>query len=227
MEKIKTTLEQQREDASIHSLGISSDLIYKKVLQKIRELKLVHGNILDFGGGKGDFVRMLLSQKDLKFQVYAVDLMHTRIEGVHWYVQDLNKKLQVQDQHFDLITCIEVIEHLENPRHVVRDIYHSLKPGGHIILTTPNNESWRSLISYVVRGHFVSFTESSYPAHITSLNRMDIQRILQEAGFKDIQFSFTDFGMVPKVSQFSWQKLSLGVLKGLRYSDNIIAIAKK
>ncbi|MBY0314992.1 MAG: methyltransferase domain-containing protein [Bdellovibrionales bacterium] len=227
MEQLKTPLEIHREEASQHSQGISSSVIYDKVMSKLRQLKLQIGHLLDFGAGRGDFLKLLMAQSDLKFELHGIDLMQNHIDGVSWYVQDLNNKLKLESQQFDVVTCVEVIEHMENPRHIVRDIYNILKPGGYLILTTPNNESWRAMISYVIRGHFVSFTDSSYPAHITSLNRLDLERIFHEVGFTSVDFDFTDMGMVPKLSRWTWQKLSLGALKGVRYSDNLIAIARK
>jgi len=63
-------------------------------------------------------------------------------------------------------------------------------------------------------------------AHITALLRKDLVRILSEAGFSDVRFHFTDHGGLPKLPAVSWQQVSLGLLKGCRFSDNVIATAK-
>lgn len=216
---------KKRKIASAQSLGLSDRVIYKNVINLLRKHNLQRGLLLDYGAGQGEFLKLLKNHSN--FKLHGIDLMKSNIEGIKWLVHDLNQPICLESEKYDIITAIEVIEHLENPRQTVRDLYKILKPGGRIILTTPNNESWRSVISYIIRGHFVAFTESSYPAHITALNRVDIYRVLIEAGFKDIHFSYTNTGMVPSIPNLTWQKCSLGLLKGLRYSDNLLVTAIK
>lgn len=208
------------------SLGISHEIIYEKVIEVIRKYGSGNGQLLDFGAGQGDFLKKM-SASAFRYMYHGVDLMYSKVTGANWYVQDLNKKLQFKDGQFDVVTCIEVVEHLENPRQMVRDLARVLKAEGLLVLTTPNNESWRAIISYIFRGHFVSFTNSSYPAHITALNQTDLYRILQECGFKRMEVVCTDVGMVPSLPNYTWQKISLGFLKGLRFSDNIVIVAQK
>jgi 2-polyprenyl-6-hydroxyphenyl methylase/3-demethylubiquinone-9 3-methyltransferase len=47
--------------------------------------------------------------------------------------------------NFDLITCLEVLEHTKNPEHIIKDISHMLKPGGFAFVSTLN----RNLISFL------------------------------------------------------------------------------
>jgi len=102
-----------------------------------------------------------------------------------------------------------------------------LRPGGTVIFSTPNNESWRSLLALLFQGHFVAFGDSCYPAHITAILRKDIEHMLVEAGFSIPDFFFTDVGGIPKLPTLQWQKISGNFLKGLRYSDNLIAVSYK
>jgi hypothetical protein len=95
------------------------------------------------------------------------------------------------------------------------------------VISTPNNESWRSLLSLWLRGHHIAFLDGSYPAHITALVRRDLHRLLAEAGFEPPQFRFTDHGGIPGKPTTSWQTISAGKLNSLRFSDNLIAIARK
>jgi hypothetical protein len=80
-------------------------------------------------------------------------------------------------------------------------------------------------MALVIRGHHVAFDDSCYPAHITALLRKDLVRILIEAGFSDVRFQFTNAGGVPKMPIVTWQQVSFGLLKGCRFSDNVIATA--
>jgi 2-polyprenyl-3-methyl-5-hydroxy-6-metoxy-1,4-benzoquinol methylase len=160
----------------------------------------------------------------------AIDLMPRPVgidESVSWIDWDLNEAIDISDHSFDVIVSAEVIEHLENPRAVAREWFRLLRPGGTLVFSTPNNESWRSLIALVLRGHFVAFSDTCYPAHITALVCKDIERILTEAGFSVPEFIFTNVGGIPKFPKLHWQTISAGLLKGIRYSDNLLAIAHK
>jgi 2-polyprenyl-3-methyl-5-hydroxy-6-metoxy-1,4-benzoquinol methylase len=60
---------------------------------------------------------------------------------------DWNVAVAIPAGSFDGAIAAEVIEHLENPRQVAREWFRSLKRGGTLILSTPNNESIRSLMA--------------------------------------------------------------------------------
>ncbi len=225
---INQTLQAQRQLASVASSGISSEPVYRAFEQVLTQLDL-KGEILDFGAGTGNLTRRLQALGCFN-SITAIDLMQ-RTEGidesVRWFSRDLNDAINIPDQSFDVIVSAEVIEHLENPRAVVREWFRLLRPGGTLVFSTPNNESWRALVALVLRGHFVYFSDTCYPAHITALLRKDIERILSEAGFCAPKFIFTDIGSIPKIPQLHWQTVSAGLLKGIRYSDNLLAIAKR
>lgn len=128
---------------------------------------------------------------------------------------------------FDLVTAVEVIEHLENPRAMMRECFRVLRHGGTLLLTTPNNETIRALISLAVRGHFAAFGPGSYPAHITALLATDLARASREAGFVDQTISYSGVGMVPGMPGRTWQSLGLGILRGRRFSDNLLLSCRK
>lgn len=221
-------LKNQRRSASEASQGISSQPIYSLFLRQIIELSL-GGDLLDFGAGTGNLTKQLKSLNQFN-SITAVDLFPCPMNldsEIEWAIADLNETTNFLEASFDVIVSAEVIEHLENPRAVVREWYRLLRPGGKIVFSTPNNESWRALLSLLMRGHFVAFGDTSYPAHITALLRKDIERILKEIGFSSPVFKFTDSGGIPKLPTISWQLVSANFLKGLRYSDNILVISYK
>ncbi|MEE8116792.1 MAG: class I SAM-dependent methyltransferase, partial [Gemmatimonadales bacterium] len=51
---------------------------------------------------------------------------------------DLTKSLPIEDDTFDCVVSIEVIEHVENHFQFMRELLRVTKPGGMVILTTPN-----------------------------------------------------------------------------------------
>ena len=131
---------------------------------------------------------------------------------------DLNGALPYTDQSFAAVAAVELIEHLENPRRLIRESHRVLKPGGVALVTTPNLESFTSLISLVLRGYPSAFSEDNYPAHITPVLKIDLRRMFREAGFTNASTSWSGWGRIPG-TPWHWQALS-GRGGGRRVSDN-------
>jgi 2-polyprenyl-3-methyl-5-hydroxy-6-metoxy-1,4-benzoquinol methylase len=225
---LASELERTRLNAAAASRGTSADPIYRAILARIDALD-ARGRVLDFGAGTGHLAQRLVESGRFE-TVDAADIVDYGAEpavGVHWIFSDLNERLPVAEGTYDLVVAAEVIEHLENPRFLAREWFRILRPGGVVLVSTPNNESWRSLISLLARGHYTAFTGDNYPAHINAFLRKDLERILTEAGFRDVDLAFTDSGAVPKLTSRSWQDVSFGKLRGVRYSDNVVCTARK
>lgn len=221
-------LQKARVEAAEASGGTSADPIYEAVLARVDALG-VGGRALDFGAGTGRLAR-LLAERPRFTRVDAADLVAyegASADRVGWIIADLNERLPAPDASYDLVVAAEVIEHLENPRFLAREWFRLLRPGGALVVSTPNNESWRSIVSLLFRGHFAAFTGRSYPAHISALLRADLERVLSEAGFRDVAFSFTEHGALPSLTHVTWQRASLGTLRGARYSDNVVCTARR
>src|ERR1700733_10112800 len=228
MNQTSTAILEHRAKAAQLSGGTSGNAIYALIERVIAERGL-KGKILDYGAGVGQLTRRLLALQRFE-SVSAADIMGVPSDltgKVEWIEQDLNSPVPGHDGRFDVVVAAEVIEHLENPRFMIREIFRLLRPGGAALVSTPNNESWRSLIALLVRGHYMAFGDSGYPAHITALLRKDLTRMFQEASFPAPDFRFTDSGGFPGKPIVSWQQVSFGALRGLRYSDNLLAIARK
>ena len=91
---------------------------------------------LDVGCRKG-YQTLLLEKKG-----YAVTPIDVEKSFNRCIIVDANKKLPFKDNSYDLIWCSEVIEHLANPFFTVNEFRRILKPGGAMVLTTPNSYFW-------------------------------------------------------------------------------------
>jgi SAM-dependent methyltransferase len=95
---------------------------------------------------------------------------------------------------FDAILAIEIIEHVENPLHFLRQCWLTLKPGGILLLTTPNVMCADSLLLWLRRGTLLYFSAADYTTlgHISVLPHWLIDGHLRTAGFDTIYSGFTD-----------------------------------
>lgn len=221
-------LEDTRMSAAVASGQKSGDPIYTLFERVVREYSIV-GHLLDFGAGTGELARRMRRAAGIE-SVTCIDMVRHDAQAdsaVRWDTGDLNDKTPYEDQIFDVIVASEVIEHLENPRFVVREWFRLLKPGGWLFFSTPNNESLRSILALLFRGHYQAFGNESYPAHITAILHKDIERIVKETGFELLGFRYTNHGMVPKLRHLSWQRLSFGFLGGKPFSDNVLAVCRR
>jgi 2-polyprenyl-3-methyl-5-hydroxy-6-metoxy-1,4-benzoquinol methylase len=186
------------------------------------------GVVLDFGAGQAEFAARLVATGAFQ-RVYAADLVGYGDcpPEVEWVQADLNGPLPLPQESIDLIVALEIVEHLENIRATCREWARLLRPGGQVVLTTPNNESLRSLLSLVLRDHYIAFVDACYPAHITAHLRKDLSRAIEEAGLKFEHFFYTNEGVVPRLTWLTWQRVSGGRLRGLRFSDNLGCVATK
>jgi 2-polyprenyl-3-methyl-5-hydroxy-6-metoxy-1,4-benzoquinol methylase len=223
-------LDARRIAAAERTGGVSSGSVYDAAWRQIAPR--AKGDVLDVGAGTGSLSARLANETAVT-SVTAADLAaHATVsppgaaaKKVRWLSADLNTPLPLPAASFDLIVAIEIVEHLENPRATAREWRRLLRPGGALVMSTPNTESIRSLLSFMARGQHASFTARSYPEHITPLARVDLQRVLAEAGFTGIEFSWSNFGLVPALS-LSWQGLSASLLGGMRFSDNLVVVAQ-
>src|SRR5262245_51774390 len=121
--------------------------------------------LLDLGAGHGVTSKVLAKQG---FRVVATDfgLSHpmsngiARVGGV-----DLNRFLPFRRASFDAVDLVEVIEHIENQAQLVREMSRVLKPGGVLLLSTPNVLNVMSRVRFLFTGFLRGRVR---PVHYTS-----------------------------------------------------------
>jgi SAM-dependent methyltransferase len=130
----------------------------------------------------------------------------------------------------DVVCCVETIEHLENPRALARELDRLARPGGLIVVTTPNQLSWMSKLCLLTRNEFTHFQERPglYPAHLTALLECDLRRIARELGWLDIEVLYSGDGRMPGTAAHwpRWLAARSG-WRGRAFSDNVILAGVK
>jgi SAM-dependent methyltransferase len=116
---------------------------------------------LDFGSGNGGLVRYC--QKQNLCRVVGFEEGAIRDDAARHGIPFLNRdELERRVGTFDVVTAIEVLEHIENPLEALRQIRSLLRPGGVFFLTTGNAEPYRASLldwQYVIPEIHISFYE--------------------------------------------------------------------
>jgi len=210
------------------SEGRSSDPVVSRVARALREIGPTFDRIVDLGCGEGAVGRTLAG---LYREYVGCDVVRYRgfleSDSVRFKKADLNHPpYPVDAASADAVVSVETIEHLENPRALVREMTRIARPGGWVVVTTPNQLSIASKAWLVCRNQFQAFREAPglYPAHITALVEDDLRRIARECGLTSIGVRYTDHGRIPFTGAHWPRRWGL---RGRSFSDNVVLIGRR
>ena len=153
---------------------VKKNLLLEKVIGIISSS--VPGKVLDLGCGDGKTGKRL---SDIGFEVEAYDMDKDRFqfnESIPFKIGNLNRPLPYDNKSFDYLIFMEVIEHVYNPGIVIAEINRVLKPGGTLILSTPNILNISSRLRFLFEGGFDYFREPTldfakcFPAAIQNMH---------------------------------------------------------
>ena len=141
------------------------------------------------------------------------------------------------DGHFSTVLCCELIEHLtEDPMHLMSEINRIVKPGGHLVLTTPNIGSLRGIAAILEGYHPGIFTAYIRPRadgevearHNREYTPKEIERLLLNSGFAVTLLETGPFRQTPRPEE-GWVLNLLerfGLPRDLR-GDDIYVVGRK
>ncbi|HEV7587286.1 MAG TPA: methyltransferase domain-containing protein [Longimicrobium sp.] len=212
------------EERARRSLGTSGEAIYRMVAAAVAARHSGGGTLLDVGCGSGRLWPFLRDRFDRYAGVDAVRYDGFPAEG-EFHAADLDARALPFADAAEVVAAVETIEHLENPRAFVRALLRAAKPGGWVIVTTPNQLSLLSRATLLARGEHNAFRDASYPAHITALLEVDLKRIAAECGLQEVAVEFSGSGRVAGSGRHYPPWLSRLWPRGL--SDNLLLAGRK
>ena len=208
------------EDRARRSLGSSGDAIYRMVARAVEARHPGGGTLVDVGCGSGKLWPFVRDRFDRYVGLDAVRYDGFPAEGELHTIDLDSGETPVAAGTGDVVAAVETIEHLENPRAFVRLLARLARPGGWVIVTTPNQLSLLSRATLLLHGEHNAFRDASYPAHITALLEVDLRRIAAECGLRDVAVEYSLQGRVPGTGRHWPRSVSARMPRAL--SDNVL-----
>lgn len=149
----------------------------RKVLGVLQQLQ--PSSLLDLGTGRGVFLWPLLDELPT-LEVTCVDLRADRVNDIlavkrggvarlHALQADLNERLPFEDDSFDVVTALEVLEHIADPLPAAREAFRLAR--GHVLVSVPSHED-------------------ENPEHLQLFTRDSLTGLLQSAGAVKVRLEY-------------------------------------
>jgi SAM-dependent methyltransferase len=164
------------------------------------------GLALDISAGDGLSTQML---EERRWRVFPTEY-HPRKQG--WTAVNLNDDLPFRSGTFDLVMMLEVVEHLPDIPHILREISRVMRPDGVAILSTPNRLNVTSRLHYLLSG-FYKGRRAPLPYHY----RVEDGRNWHVMGLNDFHWMAHGFGLHLDALGRSKRKLKTRILAALMY----------
>jgi len=191
------------------------DLLLLRSWHIRREIRKLKSNgfsplqIADAGSGFGQYV-YYLAKTFPRSGIRGLDIKQEQVDDCNAFFASIGLQEHVSFEYadlirlrvgetYDLVLCVDVMEHIEEDRIVLANFYNSLKPGGILLISTPSDQGG----SDVHHAHDSSFIDE----HVRDgYGIEEMEEKLKSAGFSELRIRYS-YG---KPGKLSW-KLSMKI----------------
>jgi 2-polyprenyl-3-methyl-5-hydroxy-6-metoxy-1,4-benzoquinol methylase len=180
---------------AVHAEDATADRPWHELARlSLRPIDVEGRHLLEIGCGRGELACQLAQSARPPRRLVAADFAHAAVRlgaarGRHrdltmvsWLVADV-QRIGLPAGTFDTVISCETIEHLIDPVGALRELHRLLRPGGRVVLTTPNYMGAFGLYRAYLRLRGRRYTEGGQPiCRLTSLPRT--WWWLRRAGFR-------------------------------------------
>ena len=207
------------------------------------------GSLLDVGCGSGVFLEALDAHGGLTsrgWSLSGVDYSPDALAaGAHRpYDLDrcnLDEGIPRHSGTLDVVTMGEVIEHIFDPDALLAECWRVLKPGGHLLVTTPNVQAWYNRLFFLAgiqpvfvetstrsttigAGALKRLKKSETPVgHVRLFNRTALRDILESQGFNVLRVVSAPFAALPG----PMQAIETRVIRRTTLGSILVVLARK
>jgi len=202
--------------------------VWKARIKKIKRYinKTEKPKILDIGSSFGGFLSIA---KEYGFDPYGIEISDysrnysTKLLGEDRIFKNFLGKFE--SEFFDVITMIELIEHLDDPKKYIIECYKVLKKNGILVIQTADMNGLQAKREGINYHYFIPYHLHFFPA-------ATLTEKLKEIGFSNVKiFRPVEFGLLPKLLKsrrdfkswkdyFKWFRITFYHLKGYIHFKN-------
>lgn len=149
-------------------------------------------SVLDLGCGGGLLSEVLRRQGaevigvDQDAHLIKVAQEHARDQQllIDYRVQEAISFCEGQLERFQLITCMELMEHVQDPPALIQAMAAGLKPGGHLFLSTLNRTAWSFCVAIVGAEYILRLLPKGTHQYQAFIKPIELEHWLRSAGLK-------------------------------------------
>ncbi len=155
---------------------------FKSILKVLKRIVKNKGSFLDVGSATG--IMMNLAKKE-GWDVYGVELSRWAVDeakkryGLEIIQGDFSE-VELPENFFKVVTLIDIIEHVSNPKEVIEKVWRILEKGGVAVIVTPDVQSFTAKVMGERWWHF-------RPAHIGFFSKRSLLYLLNSKGFEIVK----------------------------------------
>jgi 2-polyprenyl-6-hydroxyphenyl methylase/3-demethylubiquinone-9 3-methyltransferase len=175
-------------------LNSSHDYLLPELKRLLATNVVPQGNkrLFELGCGNGSVANELVG---LGWEVSGVDpseqgiaQANARYPTIPLRIGSAYDDLATQYSTFPVVVSLEVVEHVYAPRDYAATLFSLIEPGGLAIVSTPYHGYWKNLAMAITGKMDRHFTALWDHGHIKFWSKRTLSALLEEAGFRDIQF---------------------------------------
>ncbi len=183
------------------------------ILDRMREEELKSGLILDVGCGGGFLCNDLAR---LGFSVIGIDTSpeslriakkHDATKSVSYIVADAYS-LPFPENSFDIVTAMDVLEHVKDPVSVIREVSRVLRPDGFFFFHTFNRNLLSKLVNIKLVEWFIKNTPKRMHVYDLFIRPFELEAFCR----KNNLFFVTLTGVRVKLTSITWDMLKTGIV---------------
>lgn len=148
------------------------------------------GRVLDVGCGDGRVLAAVARERGIGVDMAFSAARAAAATGVTGVVAQLDGvPLPLRDGSCDVALCLDVLEHVFDPEHLLREMSRALRPGGTLVVTVPNAFNLFNRLTYLMGRHVDIMDKAhvdgeTFSEHIRFFSKEVLERVLAGAGFR-------------------------------------------